>query len=132
MQHVFFNGYNPTENIFVYNNATPDSSVNNIYATGDQVAINGYINNSIQINASGVAEYTEVQICGRIAGVVNSPEWVVLSTNAFGAASADSFKSVLVDISSYHVDFIKVGIRRSGTNGANHVDVVGNFTNDYK
>lgn len=134
MQHTFYNQYTPVENIFVYSNATPDSATNNIYATGDQLAVNGYILNSLQIAGTTVTEYVEVNTYGRIYNV-NRPaaQWVLLNSTGFGTASADISKNVLVDLSSYHVSFIKVGIRRTGTYSAStKVDVVGNFTNDYK
>ena len=138
MQHVFYNQYNPFETKFVYSNATPDSTTNNIYATGDQLAVNGYILNSLQINGTSVNEYIEVNTYGRIVNQStnvnggNGAEWVLLTSNGFGAASSDTSKNVLVDLSSYHVSFIKVGIRRTGSQSTSAVDVVGNFTNDYK
>lgn len=128
----FFNLYDPTEGIFVYNQATPDSAVANIYATGDEFACQGYLQKSIQISGVTVGETIEVVTYGRIAGSSDSPTWVALTSNSFGSASADTAKSLLVDLSTYYVDFIKVGIRRIATNGVSRINVKGLFTNYYK
>lgn len=133
MTHVFYDEYDPYETTWVYSGATPDTSTNNvIYSTGDQVAINGYPNATLQISAPTVGEYVLIQTLGRIVGLKDNTKWAILNTTEFGSASADSEKNKTVDLSGYHVDIIKIGIRRTSAQGTSKVDVIGKFANDYK
>jgi len=128
VRHNFYNRYNPFEAKMVYSKATPDDVYNNIYATGDQVAVNGFKQKTIQINGNSVKEYVYITVEGRLKDQVNSPQWVVLDVVEFGTASADTSKSQIVDVTET-VDFLRIGMTRFGTYSASAIDVEGLFTN---
>lgn len=117
----FYSLYNPSGNTPVYSNAGDT-------ATGDVAAVNTYSRKSMQINAVTNNEYIVITIEGRSLQQVNAPAWAVLDTVEFGAASADTSKNVIVDVTEY-VDFIRVGIKQFGTDGNSQIDVEGLFTN---
>jgi len=125
-RHTFYNRYDPTTDTFVYYDANADG-VNEQTSTGDQVAVNTYKQKTIQVSGITVGEYIEIRIEGRSKDQTNTPNWAVLDTVAFGSASYDTAKNVVVDVTEY-VDFLRVGIRRAGTNGSSKIDVRGIFT----
>ena len=119
-RHNFYDNYDPSSTL-VYD----DSGAT---ATGDQIAVNTYTQKSIQISGISVNEYTVVRIEGRSKDQINTPNWAVLNTVEFGAASTDINKNKVVDVTEY-VDFLRVGIQSYGTNGTSAIDIEGLFTN---
>ena len=119
-RYNFYNQYNPTSTrVYIADNSS---------ATGNQVAVNTYTQKSIQINPISVNEYIEIRIEGRSLNQINSPVWAILDEVEFGAASADIYKQKCIDVTEY-VDFLRVGIKNSGTNGTSTIDIEGLFTN---
>lgn len=127
-RHNFYDRYDPTSDTFVYTDDTSDSS-----ATGDQVAVNTYLQKSIQIVGVVVGESIEIRIEGRLKDQVNTSEirasnFVVLDSVSFGSASVDTAINQIVDVTEY-VDFLRIGIRKSGANATSAIDIEGIFTN---
>ena len=119
-RHNFYNAYDPTSTV-VYD---PTNST----ATGDQVAVNTYSRKTIQISPVSVNEYVYITIEGRSLSQIDTPNWAILDVVQFGTASADTAKQVIVDVTEY-VDFLRVGVKNSGTNGTSRIDIEGLFTN---
>lgn len=119
-RHNFFNQYDPTSTM-VY-----DST--NSSATGDQQAVNTYTRKSIQITPIKVNEYIIINIEGRSANQKNTPNWSILDRVEFATASSDIEKQKTIDVTEY-VDFLRVGVKNEGTDGASQVDIEGLFTN---
>ena len=115
-RHYFFNLYNPTSTI---------SYGNGVDATGDQVAVNTYSDKTIQINGVSVNEDVLINIQGRLA---NNPYWSTLDTVEFGKASADSSINQVISVTE-DVDFLRVSVQNTGTDGNSQIDVEGKFTN---
>jgi len=125
-RHNFYDRYDPTSAVFVYDKTGSTS-------TGDQVAVNTYTQKSIQIVGVSVAEDIQIRIEGRSKDQVNArsgaaANWAVLDTINFSSASSDSSINQVVDVTEY-VDFLRVGIRTNGATGTSKIDVEGIFTN---
>jgi hypothetical protein len=126
-RHTFFNRYNPSSSSFVYYDVKADAGLDEQDATGDQMVVNTYKQKTIQISGIMVNDYIIVRVEGRVKDQTNTPNWAVLDTVEFGSASADSSINQIIDVSEY-VDILRVGIRKSGTNGTSYIDVRGIFT----
>lgn len=129
-RHNFFARYDPTATTFVYTDDSGDTS-----ATGDQVAVNTYLQKSIQITGVTVGESIQVRIEGRsknqtnVAAASGVDNFAILDIIQFGSASADSSINQVVDVTEY-VDFLRVGIRQDDVaGGTSRIDVEGIFTN---
>lgn len=128
-RHEFYSLYDPASVNYVYN----DSGV---ASTGDQVAVNTYTTKTIQVTGVIVNEYVWVRVEGRSKDQMETQNgsntglanWVALDTVQFGSASADTSINNIIDVTE-HVDFLRVGIRYSGTAGNSSIDVRGIFTN---
>ena len=125
-RHGFFDEYDPATTSFVYNQAGSG-------ATGDQVAVNTYLQKTIQITAVAVNENIDIRIEGRSKDQKNqnpnSSNWAVLDVVQFGSASDDTSQNVIVDVTEY-VDFLRIGIKRHDTStGISSIDIRGIFTN---
>lgn len=127
-RHNFYQRYDPSENIFVYSQATPDSAQANIYVTGDAVAVNNYIKKTIQISPISVGEYVQIVVEGRSLDSVDLPNWATLYNVEFGSSSSDFAKQRIIDVTET-VDFLRVGIKTQGTLGTSKINVNGIFTN---
>lgn len=119
-RHNFYNRYDPT--------STQVYDPTNSSATGDQVAVNTYSRKTIQIAPISVNEYVYITIEGRSLSQTNTPNWAILDVVEFGAASADTAKQKIIDVTEY-VDFIRIGVKNFGTNGTSSIDIEGLFTN---
>ena len=115
----FFKLYDPTTS-WVYGQTTSSS-------TGDQIAVNTYTQKTIQISSIDLGEYFEVKIEGRSMEQRDTPNWALLDYVGIGAASSDTSRNIIVDVTEY-VDFLRIGIR-SYTSGNSRIDVEGIFTN---
>lgn len=125
-RHDFYDDYDPASYSFVYDDAGATT-------TGDQVAVNTYLQKSIQITGITVGEDIEIQIQGRSKDQLNTrsttpANWAVLDTVNFGAASADEVINQIVDVTEF-VDFLRVGIKTDGATGTSRIDIEGIFTN---
>lgn len=125
----FFDDYDPISANFVYTDDPTDTS-----ATGDQVAVNTYLQKSIQITGVNVGEYIQIRIEGRSKNQIDAAEtaevdnFAILDIVEFGPASSDQTINQVVDVTEY-VDFLRVGIRQVNTNGLSSIDIEGIFTN---
>ena len=122
-RHNFYSVYDPLSSSFVYTDDATDTS-----ATGDEVAVNTYLQKTIQVSAIEVGEYIEVRVEGRSLNQTNTPNWAILDTAGFGTTSADTSLNFVIDVTEY-VDFLRVGIRQVGTNATSRIDIEGIFTN---
>lgn len=125
-RHNFYERYDPTSADFVYDDAGTTS-------TGDQVAVNTYLQKSIQITGITVGEDIKIQIEGRSKDQINVrsgrvANWAILDTVVFGASSADNAINQVVEVTEY-VDFLRVGIKTDGASGTSSIDIEGIFTN---
>lgn len=129
-RHNFFARYDPsdTSNDFVYDDISSPT------ATGDAVAVNGYLQKSVQITGVAVNEDIHIRIEGRSANQVNTAgasfvdNFGILDEVHFGSASGDGDINQVVDVTEY-VDFLRVGIRNAGSSGVSLIDIEGIFTN---
>ena len=128
-RHNFFNDYDPISTSFVYTDDPADTS-----ATGDQVAVNTYLQKSIQITGVNVGESIQIRIEGRsknqidAAGATEVDNFAILDIVEFEAASSDQAINKIVDVTEY-VDFLRVGIRQLDPNAVSSIDIEGIFTN---
>ena len=128
-RHNFYDRYDPISQSFVFD----DSGAS---ATGDQVAVNTYLQKSIQITGQIVGEDIRISIEGRSKDQINArsflnsgvANWAILDTVDFGSASADSAINQIVNVTEY-VDFMRVGIKTHGATGTSSIDIEGIFTN---
>lgn len=120
--HTFFANYDPTSGTTVFEDDYYPTGT----ATGDEFAVNTFSKKSIQISTINILDEVEIYIQGRVKD--ETANWATLSTVSFGVASADTSKNKVVDITEY-VDFLRIGMRSTSSQGVSHINVRGIFTN---
>ena len=117
-RHTFYEYYNPSSTSWVYD-STGDT------ATGDTASVFTYDKKTIFINAVTIGSTSIMyQIEGRAVGEID--KWSILDSGEFGAASANTARNFVIDVTEL-VDFIRVGLRIQAGDNSDSINVRGIF-----
>ena len=117
-RYTFYERYDLSSNALVYDRTGATS-------TGDVVAVFTYDKKTIFISIEEIGS-TNIyyQVEGRPVGELDT--WSILDTGDIGRASADTSKNIAIDVTEL-VDYLRVGLRRQGTDGTDRINVRGIF-----